>query len=364
MIEAMRSPKIEFILAQHQWMEDDCLFADIILPANTKLEEEDIGSDIMGEQCKLLFPEGKCVESVGESRSDYEIVSLIAEKLGLLKEYTEGRSVEEWIKYGFETSGVQDYISFEELKGRGYWVAPTDPEWEKYPAGLAGFYKDPEKNPLETPSGKIECYSQNLGKHFPDDDERPPVPHWVEKGESHDERISGDRAKKYPLLLVSNHPRWRVHVEFDDTSWLREIPTCKIKGLDGYMYEPVWINPVDAAARGIRHGDIVNVYNERGGVLGGAYITERIIPGAVLQDHGARYDPIVAGKLDRGGSNNTICPHKVTSRHASGEVTSGFLVEVEKIDVGELIEKHPEAFQRDYTPEDGLLFHSWVEGKE
>jgi trimethylamine-N-oxide reductase (cytochrome c) len=364
MIEALRNNKIEFILAQHPWLENDCLLADIILPANTKLEEEDIGSDTMGEPCKSIFLERKCVEPVGESKSDYEIVCLIAEKMGLLHEYTEGRSIAEWIRHGFETSGVQDFISYDELEEKGYYVTPSDPDWQKHPAGMIDFYKDPENNPLKTPSGKIECYAQNLARHFPDDDERPPVPHWIEKGESHDERISGERAKKYPLLLVSNHPRWRVHVEFDDTTWFREIPTCKVRGPDGYLYEPVWINPVDAAARGIKHGDIVNVFNDRGGVLGGAYITERIIPGAVYQDHGARYDPIVTGKLDRGGSNNTICPSKVTSRNASGEVTSGFLVQVEPIDVGELMDKYPEAFRRKYRPETGLFFHAWVEEKE
>jgi trimethylamine-N-oxide reductase (cytochrome c) len=364
MIEAFRSPKIEFILMQHQWLENDCLFADIILPANTKLEEEDIGSDVMGEQCKSIFLEGKCVEPIGESRSDYEIVCLIAEKLGLRKEYTEGKSVEAWIRYGFETSGVQNHISFEELKEKGYYVTPAHPDWQKDPAGLIGFYQDPESNPLQTPSGKIECYAQNLARHFPDDNERPPVPHWIEKGESHDERISGERAKKYPLLLVSNHPRWRMHVQFDDVSWLREIPTCKVKGPDGYMYEPVWISPADAAARGIKDGDIVHIFNERGGVLGGACITERIIPGAVYQDHGARYDPIVTGKLDRGGSNNTICPSQVTSRNASGEVTSGFLVQVERADIGALMDKYPEAFRRRYSPASGLLLASWLEEKE
>ncbi|OGO23516.1 MAG: hypothetical protein A2144_00115 [Chloroflexi bacterium RBG_16_50_9] len=129
------------------------------------------------------------------------------------------------------------------------------------------------------------------------------------------------------------------------------------------MYEPVWINPADAAARGIKHGDIVNIFNERGGVMGGAYITERIMPGAVYQDHGARYDPIIAGKLDRGGSNNTICPTKVTSRHAAGEVTSGFLVQIEKVDIGELMDKYPEAFKRPYSPSAGLILSSWVEDK-
>jgi molybdopterin guanine dinucleotide-containing S/N-oxide reductase-like protein len=361
LIEAIRSPKIEFTLAQHPWLENDCLFADVILPANTKLEEEDIGADTMGEQFRLIYPENKCVEPLGESKSDYEIVCLIAEKLGLLKEYTEGKSVEEWIRHGFETSGVQDYISFGELGEKGYYVIPTDPDWQKYPAGMIGFYEDPEGNPLKTPSGKIEFYAQNLAKHFPDDDERPPVPHWIEKSESHDERISGERAKKYPLLIVSNHPRWRVHAQCDDVTWFREIPTCKIRGPDDYMYEPVWINPVDAAVRGIKNGDVVRVFNERGGVLGGAYVTERIMPGAICQDHGTRYDPIVAGKLDRGGANNTICPHKVTSRNAAGEVTSGFLVQVEPINIDELRKKYPGAFEREYNPSSGLSFSSWVD---
>jgi trimethylamine-N-oxide reductase (cytochrome c) len=76
---------------------------------------------------------------------------------------------------------------------------------------MRGFYEEPEKHPLQTPSGKIEICSQNLSRYFPDDKERPPVPHWIEKGDSHDERISGERAKKYPLLIISNHGRWRVH---------------------------------------------------------------------------------------------------------------------------------------------------------
>ncbi|MFC1902233.1 molybdopterin-dependent oxidoreductase, partial [Chloroflexota bacterium] len=363
MIEAVRSPKIEFILTQHPWLENDCLLADVILPVNTKLEEEDIGSDIHGEQFCTIFPEGKCVEPVGESRSDYEIVCLIAERLGLLQEYTEGKTVEEWIRHGFNTSGAQQFLSFEELCEKDYYVIPTDPDWPKHPAGMKGFYEDPDGNPLKTPSGKIEFYSRRLAEHFPGDDERPPVPHWIEKSQSHDERISGERAGKYPLLLVSNHPRWRVHVQLDDATWLREIPTCKVRGPDGYLYEPVWINPADAAPRGISSGDIVNICNERGGVLGGACVTERIIPGAIYQDHGARYDPIVPGWLDRGGSNNTICPHHVTSRHAAGEVTSGFLVQLERVDLGELMEKYPEAFQREYHPAAGPLFRSWIENR-
>ena len=354
-IKALRSPKIEFILAQHPWAENDVEFADLILPSNTKFEVEDIGVEVLSGQFNTIYIDGKCIEPRGESKSDYEIVCMIAERLGLLNEYTEGRSVEDWIRLGFEKSGAAEHIGFEELKEKGYWVVPTDPNWESYPAGLIGFYQDPEKHPLQTPSGKLEFYSRRLAEHFPDDQERPPVPHFIPYGESHQESLLHPRSEKYPLLIVSNHPRWRVHSQHDDMPWLREIPTCKVEGPDGYYYEPLWIHPTDAERRGIRNGEVVHIFNERGGVLGGAYVTERIMPGAVYMDHGARYDPIVPGELDRGGAINTITPHNTTSKNATGMVCSGFLVEVERANLEGLREKYPEAFSRPYHKDAGLV---------
>ena len=95
----------------------------------------------------------------------------------------------------------------------------------------------------------------------------------------HDERISSPRAKNYPLLLMSNHGRWRVHSQCDDITWTREAPTCKITGPDGYKYEPIWIHTSEAEKRGIKHGEIIKIFNERGIVLGGAYVTERLRAG-------------------------------------------------------------------------------------
>jgi anaerobic selenocysteine-containing dehydrogenase len=361
-IKALRSPKVEFILAQHPWMENDCMFADIILPINTKLEEEDIGADYGSGQYRILMHEKKCIEPVGESKSDFEAVCVIAEKLGLLHEYTGGKSVGELIKLGFETCGVQELTTYEEWINKGYFVIPTDPESRKKPAGLYKFYEDPKNNPLHTPTGLLEFESSDLAKHFPDDTERPPVPHWIEKGESHDEALSSERAKKYPLLVMSNHPRWRVHAQCDDITWTREIQTCKVKGPDGYYYEPVWLHPSVAAPRGIETGDIVRIFNERGSVLCGAYITQRLMPGVVYVDHGARYDPIVPGEIDRGGAINTITPHNITSKNATGMVVSGFLVEIEKANIEELWKKYPDAFKRKYDPAAGLRFNAWVEG--
>jgi anaerobic selenocysteine-containing dehydrogenase len=363
-IKAFRSSKIECVVVQHPWLENDTLLADIILPVNTKLEEDDFGID-RNSQFYSIFLEGKSSEPVGESKSDYEAVCELAKKLGLYEEYTKGKSVKDWVKYGYENSRVQKLVSWDELEAKGYYVVPTALDWEKDRPSLTGFYKDPESNPLETPSGKLEFYSERLARHFPDDRERPPVPHWIEKGESHDERLSSERAKKYPLLLISNHPRWRLHAQGDDIPWTREAPTAKVKGFDGYMYEPLWLNPQEAAKRDIESGDIVKVYNDRGAVLGGAYITERLMPRVAYMDHGARCDWIVPGELDRGGAINLIAPRNVLSKNTTGQATSGYLVEVEKVTMAQMEDwrkKYTEAFERDYDPASGLRFNAWVEG--
>ena len=163
-VKAVRHPDIEFMFAQHPWIENDCLFADVILPVNTKLEEDDINTD---SGMNMLFPEQRCIEPLGESFSDYEIVCKIAERLGLLEEYTGGRTIPELIKLGYETSGLAHLISWDELREKGYFVVPTDPEWEKIPAGLIEFYEDPESHPLSTPTGQVRVLLHRSGRALP-----------------------------------------------------------------------------------------------------------------------------------------------------------------------------------------------------
>jgi trimethylamine-N-oxide reductase (cytochrome c) len=361
-IRAMRHEDIQFICVQHPWLENDCLLADLILPVSSTLETDDIGADLYSGQHILVFPQHKCVEPAGETFSDYEIVCMVAERLGLLEEYTGGRTIPELIRHGFETSGAQELISWDELNERGYVIVPTDPDWETVRPGLLDLYEDPAAHPLSTPTGKIEFYATGLAEHFPGDEERPPVPHWIPEGPTHQETRGTERAKRYPLLVMSNHPRWSVHAQHQDISWLREIMTCKMRGPDGYQYQPLWIHPADAAARGIAHGDVVRVFNERGEVLAAAYVTERIIPGAVSMDHGAKADPIVIGEIDRGGNINAIVPGKTTSQNAVGMAVSGFLAEVEKVDLAALAAQYPDAFARPFDLAGGPGVKAWLTG--
>ena len=106
---------------------------------------------------------------------------------------------------------------------------------------------------------------------------------------------------------------------------------------------------------GVDNDDIAKVFNERGAVLVGAYVTERIMPGVIYVDHGSRYDPIVTGELDRGGAINTLSPRNTTSKNATGMVSGGFLVDFERADLEDLRTRYPEAFARPYNKGSGLI---------
>lgn len=365
MEEALRSSEIETIVVQHPWLENDCLFADILLPTSTTFEVPDLSGDNYNGQAGMIFVEEQCIEPVGEAICDYEVVCEVAKKLeqyggqfeNLYEKYNKGLDAEGWMRKGFEESGIADRITFEQLREQRFWCSPVKDGWEDEPAGMIAFHNDPKNNPLGTPNGKITYYSTVLAEYFPEDQVRAPYPQWIEETPEHQDRISSERAQKYPFPLMSNHPRWRVHANCDDIPWIREIETCKVVGPDGYGYEPVWINPLDADRLGIADGDIVKLFNERGEVLGGAYVTERIRPGVLYQDHGARIDAIRGGRkgLDRGGANNLICTSEVTSQNCAGEVTNSFLVGIEKVDVLELAKQYPAEFGRAYDPATGLI---------
>ena len=294
-----------------------------------------------------MFYQDQAIEPVGDSKSDFEIHRMIGQRLGLDHVFP---PAEHWLKEAYEgtLASTKHGMTWEELKEKKYFIydCPTWDEWVDIKkehgigpneGGLSWFWAAADG--LETPSGKIEFVSSRIAELDPDNEERPPLAKWI----SHSEQQDSPKAREYPLAVMSNHPRFRFHVQGDDIDWIREI--AKVHGPDGYLYEPCWINPVDAEARGISDGDVIMVQNERGAVLVGAVVTERIIPGALSIDHGAKIDLATLNNtlVDRGGCINLITPTPQEKYGAGAEIkvpemnVSGFLVQAAKIDPSDIV---------------------------
>jgi molybdopterin guanine dinucleotide-containing S/N-oxide reductase-like protein len=353
-VKMYQSPKLEFVVNQDIWWNTETKFADIILPACTNFERNDIAewansggyaynsSDVCNH--RIIVYQKQCIEPLYESKSDYWIFSQLAERLGFKEDFTEGNETEEgWIERLYAASSMPQYISFQDFKKKGYFVVPIPEEYQSKPA-LRWFYEgrtcdtgdnNPQINTekgdkLGTYSGKIEFVSESLKQHFPDDEERPPMPRYIPSWEGHETELT----KKYPLQLISPHPRFSFHTHHDTgTPWLQEIPDHRILKNHNY-WRTVRIHPVDAETRGIKHEDIVKLYNDRGAVLGIAVITERIKRGVVhCYESSGIYDPIEPGKagsIDRGGCVNLLSPSRMISKNAPGMANNSCLIEVQK----------------------------------
>lgn len=235
-----------------------------------------------------------------------DIVAGLAERLGF-KDFNP-YSEDEWLNIFMENSPdmTAQIKDFEEFKRKGVHRI-------KLPEPIVAFRKqieDPGNHPFDTPSGKIEIYSQRVADL--DNPLCPPIPKYLNTPEDRSDPLF----QKYPLQLITPHPRNRVHSELFKVDWLREV-------------EPhvIWINPVDAEPRNIKDGDEVHAFNDRGRVAIRAWVTERIISGVVSIFEGAWYDPDENG-VDRGGCANTLTRDGYSGGGAA--VMNTCLVQVEK----------------------------------
>jgi len=275
---------LEFIVAQDLFLTPTARYADIVFPVSTFVEKNDLTRP---------WPSGpyftfanKAIEPLGECKTDWEIGNLLAEKLGY-KDF-DNNTEEDWLRlFVKQNPEYATYIKdYDEFKRDGIYRIQMDEPYVAFRKQI----EDPENNPFNTPSGKIEIFSQrvaDIGNPM-----CPPIPKYIPDGEHKRHPL----AKKYPLQLLSPHPRVRAHSALQFVDWLEEA-------------EPhaVWINPVDAEARGIRNDDEVYVFNDRGKLAIKAWVTKRIIPGVVSIYEGKYYQPDEQG-IDRGGCVNVLTP--------------------------------------------------------
>jgi biotin/methionine sulfoxide reductase len=288
--------------------------ADIVFPATTPLERRDVGGSSRED---FLFALEPAIVPVGESRDDYRIFSDLAARLGVEDEFTEGRTSDDWVRHLYEIfeSRYPDAPTYDEFVEAGFFRYPETPEAVKIL--FDAFRADPEADPLPTPSGKIELYSEAIAGFGHDD--CPPHPTFLEPREWLG--VAGG----YPLHLLSSQPSTRLHSQLDHGA------TSAARKIDGR--EVLRMHPDDAAARGIADGDTVRVFNDRGACFAGIEVTDGIRSGVVDLPTGAWYDPMdpsVAGSPCRHGNPNVLTRDEGTSSLAQGPVAQSCLVEVEK----------------------------------
>ncbi|MGA1805263.1 molybdopterin guanine dinucleotide-containing S/N-oxide reductase [Rhizobium sp. HT1-10] len=311
--EAFRRP--ETIIVHETAWTASARHADIVLPATTTLEREDIGASA-GDP--LMVAMKRLIEPVGEARDDYEIFAAIAEHLGKAEAFTENRSSRQWLAFLYETTrtalaaGGHEAPDFEEFWHRGEIRLPLKAD---VGGPARAFRDDPLASALPTPSGKIEIFSETV-EGFGYDDCRG-HPRWYPARHSGDDR--------YPLHLVCNQPHQRLHSQLDYGNFSR---STKIKGR-----EPLRIHPADAAERSIVDGDIVRLYNDRGSCLAAAILSKDLRQGVMQLATGAWFEPDdrSADKAMCIHGNPNILTHDIgTSRLAQGSTGQITRVQVER----------------------------------
>ena len=309
--------KPETIIIHEPWWTPAARRADIVLPCTTTLERNDIGASRWD---RFYFAMQQAIAPVGEAKTEYAIYSALAERLGFQAQFTEGRTEMEWLRHLYDLArqqAAQHHVnlpSFEVFWETGHveLPVPDDP-----PVLFAAYRADPQANPLKTPSGRIEIFSDTIAAF--DYDDCPGHPVWLEPAEW----LGSAQAQVYPLHLLSNQPSSRLHSQLDCGEGSRSAKVAQ--------REPVWINTDDAVARGISTGDVVRIYNARGACLAGAIVTDAIRPGVIQLATGAWFDPLdpaEIGSLDKHGNPNVLTLDKGTSKLAQCSVAQTALVEV------------------------------------
>jgi anaerobic dimethyl sulfoxide reductase subunit A len=284
--------QVDFAVCHDYTLTPTAQQCDVVLPATTFLEREDIVFPGGGNY--LLYSQ-RAVAPQPQARDDYAIFWELAERLGFGPAFSEGRSEEEWLRHFLANSEVTDAEAFRQTGI--YWGAGQER------VALSDFVADPGAHPLDTPSGKVQIASADYARlGF------PAVPTC---------RILSTDAR-FPLQLITPHPRFRTHSQYDNIAWFKEKEP-----------QELCIHPADAAARGIASGDLVLIHNSQGGVRIVARLTDDIMPGVVSLLEGA-WPAFGADGIDTAGSANVLTSTEPTLPSQATR-THSVLVEVERV---------------------------------
>ncbi|WP_299365557.1 molybdopterin guanine dinucleotide-containing S/N-oxide reductase [uncultured Paracoccus sp.] len=316
----------ETIIVQDPMMTASARRADIVLPATTSIERNDLAGN---KRSDLILAMHKAIEPLGEARSDFDIFNAISEKLGVGDAFNEGRDEMGWLRHIYNES--RDHA----LRSYGFAMPEFGTFWEQgyarcpvqeHHTYLSDFREDPEAHPLNTESGRIVLGSETLARLNYDDCRDHPA--WIEPAEW----LGSATAEQ--LHLISHQPAGRLHSQL-------ETGAASLAEKRGGR-EQVRINPADAACYDIADGATVRLWNARGACLATALVTETVRPGVAVLPTGAWFTPAGNSGIDISGNPNVLTLDVGTSRFGQGCSAHTCLVRIEPYagDVPDAIETY------------------------
>lgn len=294
--------------------------ADIVFPATTALERNDFGGSSGGHD---ISPMRQVAPPFGQARNDHDVLRDLSRRLGFEQAFSEGRTEMEWVEHLYETTrsralerdvALPPFAEFWQGEQLTYLNDLPEVSFQ-----LERFRREPGAHPLPTPSGKIQIFSEVIAGFNHAD--CPGHPEWLEKTEW----LGSPLSSKFPLHLISNQPRMKLHSQLDHGPASRSV---KIQGR-----EPVRINARDAQARGIRDGDLVRIFNDRGACLAAAVISANISESVLELATGAWYWPADTGDdkpLEVHGNPNVLTKDVGSSSLSQGPTAHSCLVDIER----------------------------------
>ena len=300
----------ETIIVHEPWWTPTAKRADIVFPATTSAERNDIGGT--SRDPHVVFME-QLLPPQEEARNDFDIFAALARRLDCEALYTEGLDEEGWLRRMWSASegkgeregiAVPDYDTFRSM---GIWPVPRPENPEIL---FEDFRQNPDANPLATPSGRIELYSDAVAAFGYEDHPGHAMFH------APDEWLGA--AKDGQFHLITNQPEKQLHGQLWQTA----------AGMSGEP-APIHINDEDARTLSISEGDLVRVHNGRGACLATARPDKGVRRQVVVMPTGAWYETNPESGLEINGNPNVLTSDRRTSRLGQASTALSALVWIE-----------------------------------
>lgn len=345
-IEVFR--KMEFVATSTIYLNATASYSDLVLPVTTQWERH---SGFLTGNRDILIYHRQISEPLFEAKDDIEIAREVGVRLGLdpmaiepipLAQQTFNRlagatvrladgsgreplltiTAEDIAEMGVEGEPQTGRITYQEFKEKGIYQVERSLDDKLGHTELEAFVKDPEANPTGSATGKLQIYSPTVSDWIasngfsikdPLPKYDPPIEGYEETFADFEKGVKGD----YPLQLYTIHYMRRSHSSFDNVRYLRE-----------QFPQELFMNPVDAAERGIKNGDVVKITSKHGAVIRPVLLTNRMMPGVLTVGQGAWIQMDEESGIDMAGNTNILNGGIPTTQGHTGHNTC--VVQVEK----------------------------------